>query len=1268
MTDKPPRPLQFGQEVELTIANLAFGGEGVARMEGFAVFVPGALPGEKVRVVAREVKDRWARAELKTVLDPSPHRVAPPCPIFSECGGCQWQHYDAEGQLASKRQAVVESLERIGKLPDVQVEPCLSSPDSYAYRNKALPVVSMRAGHFVAGIYEPRSHTLVPYTTCPIQTDAINLLVQKALGKVEQAGLTPYQPKSHTGFLRHLVVRHGRGTGEMLLAFVTREEKTQERLTRPTVVMEESDQILPRIAAELMAEVPGLVGVLQNINPARTNIVLGMETKLLAGTTHFRESFDGLTLRVSLHSFLQVNTTQAAQLHEVVRGALGKAPDGNKWGTVLDLYGGIGTLALAVADAADYVLGVEEVGPAVEDARENARLNQKKNLDFVQGDASQTLVGLKAQGLTQVDAVILDPPRKGVPPELLSRLAAMKPERLVYVSCDPSTLARDLGQLTQQGYRVDWVQPLDMFPQTYHVESVARLTRLAPPVPEDLSGGATKRVFRLPSTGLTPPEASTPAKAEASEPRTQVVRWGGWRAFFRKKREPSDAMALPSAVASTFPRPLKAALWALLFFGVGYATYATLRPDQGTAVLESKPQVGDILPELPSGIVKRYEILTFAIRRGREAQGRQGAWSATAQVFQAGKLVETVGRQTMVQLKSEPGDRCLVGHWPVPFNPIPGTYQVRLNVVWPNPAKTETFESAFTIPPLVPTLLPSGFAALSFEGGQKLETGRVPSLDGEGRDAYAHVAEWTKFMGADALFFLGAQTSVWGEIHKKEFPFNKYALDSAHRYGLALHEQGLRLGVYLTGFRVVGDAWEKAPYKFATGYDRTEDRLRSIDFVSLTDPSRQEHIVEVLRHLQKDDSVDYIGLDYVRTGTGGYEMVDEYVEAMDEPVPDEYKGWTPEERSLWLARRIEKEKVTRTVRRYEWWRAHKVALVLKDMFERAQLTKPVFTFTLGWEMGHQHGQDPAMYVDAGVGINNIMLYQRGPEQFRGMKEHWPPYLDRGNGMYVMGEMVDFNWVQKSINPPAPEELYNREIGSFENWFPHNALLGMYWHDLYRLLYGAKGPYTTMEWTVAGGKAFTFMRQAQNVSSLLTRVEAPKEVPVGMPFTFSVDILNRSERDLEGLSLIQIDPTKSFYSEIARVGPFKLPAGHRVKVSNLKALLPEEDIPARDNRWMLAVVVGKAGSREDRVFDFTYVKSLTHEEAKERLDVVNGFKARSEEVASATPVLSRPRLVNKPQVVAEKERKETVAGAVFGASPTVSSVETHEVANTGGKLK
>ncbi|HTC20560.1 MAG TPA: 23S rRNA (uracil(1939)-C(5))-methyltransferase RlmD, partial [bacterium] len=493
-------PVRHGDQIELEIASLAFGGDSVGRYQDFAIFVAGGLPGERVKARITQVKDHYATAEILSVLRRSPDRVEPPCDIFEECGGCQWQHFNYPRQLQTKRQFVLDALKRIGRLDNVTVQPCLPSPTPFAYRNKAMPVLSMRDGHFVSGIYEPRSHHLVPYHTCPIQGDAINDFIQKVLKKIDRSGLTPYQEKKHTGFLRHLAVRQGVKTGEILLAFVTRTETPEERVQRASLMPEELETILPRIARELMQETPGLVGVLQNINASRTNIVFGPSTRTLAGRDHYFEIIDDLKLKVSLKSFLQVNTLQADMLHTIVREALGDPVHKKKWGTILDLYSGIGTLALAVSEKADYVVGVEEVGPAVEDAKTNAELNHRSNIDFLEGDVAPILLGLKEKGLAQIDAAILDPPRKGILPEVLARVTAFHPERLVYVSCDPSTLARDLALLVKHGYAVDWAQPLDMFPQTYHVETVVRLTRETPLTPEVVAptGQPEMEPFRLP--------------------------------------------------------------------------------------------------------------------------------------------------------------------------------------------------------------------------------------------------------------------------------------------------------------------------------------------------------------------------------------------------------------------------------------------------------------------------------------------------------------------------------------------------------------------------------------------------------------------------------------------------------------------------------------------------------------------------------------------------------------------------------------------------
>ena len=406
------KPVRHGDQIELEITSLAFGGDSVGRYQDFAIFVPGGLPGERVKARITQVKDHYATAEILSVLRRSSDRVEPPCNIFEECGGCQWQHFNYPRQLQTKRQFVVDAFKRIGRLDNVTIQPCLPSPSPFAYRNKAMPVLSMRDGHFVSGIYEPRSHHLVPYHTCPIQGDAINEFIQKVLKKIDRSGLTPYQEKKHTGFLRHLAVRQGVKTGELLLAFVTRTEIPEERVQKATVMPEELEGILPRIARELMQETPGLVGVLQNINASRTNIVFGQATRTLAGRDHYFEIIDDLKLKVSLKSFLQVNTLQADMLHTIVREALGDPAHKKKWGTVLDLYSGIGTLALAVSEKSDYVVGVEEIGPAVEDAKVNAEINHRSNIDFLEGDVAPILLGLKEKGLTQIDAAILDPPER----------------------------------------------------------------------------------------------------------------------------------------------------------------------------------------------------------------------------------------------------------------------------------------------------------------------------------------------------------------------------------------------------------------------------------------------------------------------------------------------------------------------------------------------------------------------------------------------------------------------------------------------------------------------------------------------------------------------------------------------------------------------------------------------------------------------------------------------------------------------------------------
>ena len=1345
------KPVRHGDEIELEISALAFGGDAVGRYKEFAIFVSGALPGERIRVRINQVKDHYASADLLSLLRRSADRVSPPCPIFEECGGCQWQHLGYPKQLQTKRQFVVDALSRIGRLPNLDVQPCLPSPQPYAYRNKAMPVLSIRDGHFISGIYEPRSHHLIPYQTCAIQGDPINGLIQKALQKIDRSGLTPYQEKKHSGFLRHLAVRQGVKTGELLLAFVTRAEVPEERLQKPSLLPEEMNEILPRVARELMEETPGLVGVLQNINPSRTNIVFGPTTRLLAGRDHYFEIIDDLKLKVSLKSFLQVNTQQADILHAVVREALGDPGHKKKWGTILDLYSGIGTLAMAVSDKADYVVGVEEIGAAVEDARANAEANRKNNIDFLEGDVDKILVGLKDKGLAQIDAAVLDPPRKGVLPEILARITALHPQRLVYVSCDPSTLARDLGLLTKHGFTVDWVQPLDMFPQTYHVETVVRLTRETPLSPEVLlqNQNAALEPFRL-SKDAPPPSLNVSANLEALREKTgaltralgqwarefagfnrsillswtlrvrkvfgmifsgfhfalrAVLRafiWGtsgfgiisNWvrnmefgtrlKSVFRKKTS-EDISALvaddeiqelsvvlstktpsrpfetptfpsqegsellgspvleeeipeepirpegipvetPSGQADSRPGPKpaekrdrpwplfrvprldfaqrwewaksrKALRWAwvaIFLAGGGFVAKATLSPlvRKSSILIPAVSQtIPDLIAILPNRNFLRYEMVPFELQVNSKDMIYFPKMKAVVEVYRGGQPVSMVGGRARLYLKKDSTNGKFEGNWPIPYNPVPGTYMAEVTVSGPQWSEPKTFESAFTVSALKPRGLFPGYAALTMEGGKQLVNGAVPALDGSGSMKAANALDWAKFMGANMFCYLMGQTSIWDHITEKDFPFNQGDYETGHRYARAAHDAGLKFAGYLTTFKVVGDGWNQAPYQFSLGYDSQSDQVIPTRFISIEDKRRRQDIVDMLKKMDRDPLIDYVGLDYVRTGPAGYEMVDQFVKDLNVPGPANYWSMTKEERIHWLARTVEEKENPEVVALFQWWRAHRVALALKDILDQAQMTKPVFTFTLGWEMGHQHGQDPAMFVDAGVNFNQIMLYEGDRNILDSMQKQWPDYLSRSNGMYAIGEMVDFDWVQKSLNPPAPEELYNREVETFRNWFPVNANVGMFWHDLYRILYGIKGPYSAMEWTIAGGKAFSTLQQAEGQSPLDLSMEVPKQAPAGVSVPIVVEIRNHSSQDMTGVMLHQIDTSKDYYTDLATVGPFDIPAGERVRVKSLYVSLPRESHPERDDRYMAAILVEKPGDSL-RLFDFAYLKKFS----------------------------------------------------------------------------
>ncbi|MGX4587646.1 23S rRNA (uracil(1939)-C(5))-methyltransferase RlmD [Paenibacillus chitinolyticus] len=498
-------PVEKNGEYTTEIIGIGHDGEGVGRVEGFTLFVPGALPGERVRLKVLKLKKQYGYAKLLEVLESSPDRVGAPCPIYDKCGGCQLQHLDYAAQLKVKRQLVVDNLERIGKLKvakgtdaeagnivgdaaalrsgikstnlrrgesadplkqereraseadGIVVYPTIGMSDPWRYRNKAQVPFGEEQGGLVGGFYAQGSHRIIDMETCLIQHANNDEVIAKVKEIGRGLGIRAYREETHEGLLRHVVVKVGFRTGEIMVVLVTNGKEIPH-------AQEWIEQI--------RAAIPGVASICQNVNTGRTNVIFGATTRVLWGREVIYDYIGDVKFAISARSFFQVNPVQTEALY-------GKALEyaGLTGGeTVVDAYCGIGTISLFLAKHAKKVYGVEIVPEAIEDAKRNAELNGIRNAEFAVGGAEDVLPEWQRAGV-RPDVIVVDPPRKGCDERLLDTILQLRPERVVYVSCNASTLARDLRVLEDGGYRTVCVQPVDMFPHTVHVESVALLVR-----------------------------------------------------------------------------------------------------------------------------------------------------------------------------------------------------------------------------------------------------------------------------------------------------------------------------------------------------------------------------------------------------------------------------------------------------------------------------------------------------------------------------------------------------------------------------------------------------------------------------------------------------------------------------------------------------------------------------------------------------------------------------------------------------------------------
>ncbi|MGK7947849.1 MAG: 23S rRNA (uracil(1939)-C(5))-methyltransferase RlmD [Xenococcaceae cyanobacterium] len=449
---------QQGSLVEIEITDLSSTGDGLGRVDNRVIFVPDTVTGDRASIKLTQVKSNYAQGKIQQILEPSDRRIRSRCIVADKCGGCQWQHIEYEYQLEAKRQQVIDALQRLGGFTEIEVEPTLNTATPLNYRNKATyPLARSTTGQVQAGYYRQGTHQLVNLNQCPVQNEQLNPLLAQIKQDIQQRGWSIYSEKRHQGKLRHLSLRIGQHTGEILVTLVT----TNLHL-----------EGIEEQAQTWLQTYPQLVGVCLNVNQAKTNAIFGRETLTVAGKGYLTEIFAGVELHIRPDTFFQVNTAAAELLLNKLEDVL------NLQGKeiIVDAYCGIGTFTLPLAQKVQQAIGIEMQPSAIAQAQRNAYINNIENVTFIVGAVEKSLQKLKVKP----DIILLDPPRKGCDRQVIDTLLDLLPPSIVYISCKPATLARDLKLICQtQKYAISLVQPVDFFPQTTHVECLVLLSKLS---------------------------------------------------------------------------------------------------------------------------------------------------------------------------------------------------------------------------------------------------------------------------------------------------------------------------------------------------------------------------------------------------------------------------------------------------------------------------------------------------------------------------------------------------------------------------------------------------------------------------------------------------------------------------------------------------------------------------------------------------------------------------------------------------------------------
>ncbi len=552
--------------------------------------------------------------------------------------------------------------------------------------------------------------------------------------------------------------------------------------------------------------------------------------------------------------------------------------------------------------------------------------------------------------------------------------------------------------------------------------------------------------------------------------------------------------------------------------------------------------------------------------------------------------VITIGQINEVVLRYNPSSKIWEGKWPIPWNAPVDNYTVKVDTS--QVRNLIPMKCQFKVTSRKPPKIKSENYILTVESGSDISSIRIPSPAGKEGD-WRQIIEWAKFIGADTIWYLGGQTVRWKETVDEDFPWNKNNFAFLPKLAEEAHRSGLKFGVWISGYLTFGKKeYRVNKYTYAWNYDEESEKcIPTSRTISLGDKKRKEDIIKFIQEVSAIPKVDYIGIDYIRNVFGGYEMVDEFISEMTPDLPSGWSLYSQKERMKWLAQKTIKRDDIKLIDQWNWWRAHYVAQILNDIVQESKIKQPLWVFTLSWEKGWQHGQDPIMMNDAGADIDAVMLYEADNWQFEQILKEWHNYVKAGQVNLIVGNQVDWVVHQSSLNPAGPEVFYNRLVSGSTQIYQNSLAKGIFWHDLIRAIKGRKGPYPTLEWAVAGGAAFSQLRLKSSTISLCATLTVPEKINANEIFEALVTVTNLGDKKIEevNVELLATDGI-SFIEENKKTIPIiegksKADIKFTLKINNVSKL--------RDSRYMVAVVTNWLEEEiPKKYFSFGYVQTNT----------------------------------------------------------------------------